>query len=400
MKRSTALLALLLLPVLPQQAQSQAVRQSQARPAPAAQFERRLTTVNQQTIARAIDEAAAYLRSNPGARAVVRLPAGSFDVGAGGGEDGAAMDLSRIDACPGGLTITGAGTLRTTLIKDSDTTGIRGRDASCITISHMTLMQRRIEVTQGVVVSANSREIVIDVPRGFPTPADLMSVPALRNSEGQPRYWLKRYVMAGSTPQLIGNERDVRWDRAERVPGTANRWRLQIGAWRGTAVYRPGELVGVKTKSGGQAYRFTGGRNITFDSVRWINDARGKFRDVQNVTIRNSSIVRPPPINGVQFAMSTSGGGPQIGHNPGPLTTGHLVENNVFEATGDDAISFSNAEGVIRNNRIVDVRRGVLLNGSPNVRLENNTLVRASTVGKRAGERRGRRNRGAANDNF
>lgn len=394
MKRFLALLPLLALPSC-SQAQPARAPAPHGVAAPNA-IERRLSTVTPHSMAAAVSESSRYIAAHPGAAVTIRLPSGTHDLSAGGPDRGASIDLSDVTACPGGLTIAGEGAGRTTIIKGDDSVGVLGRRTSCVTIADMTLMQRRLEVTQGKVVSASREAVVLDIPRGFPTPAALMAVPASRDSDDRARYWLRRYVDAPGGAQIVQNETAVRWRTAEQVVGAPNRWRFSIAGWRRTPVFPQGALIAVKTKSGGQAYRFTNGRNITFRGVRWINDSRGKFRGVNNVTVENCRIGRPPPLNGVGFVVSTSGGGPQIGHTADALTTGHLVQDNVFEATGDDAVAFAHASGTIRNNRISDVNRGVLLAGSPDVKLENNTLVRASVV-RKAGS--GRKHRRAANDN-
>ena len=79
-----------------------------------------------------------------------------------------------------------------------------------------------------------------------------------------------------------------------------------------------------------------------------------KVRFVDRVTIRGSVIEPLPPINGVPFLIASRGGGPEIGHPGDPLTTGHLVDDNRFIRSGDDAVAIMDASGIVRNNRISD----------------------------------------------
>lgn len=351
--------------------------------------ERPLTDVNRASLAAAITEAGRYLAAHRGASVTLRLPAGTIDLSKGQTADEAAIDVSDINACPGTLTIAGAGMDRTTVVKSSDGMGILGRRARCVTFAGMTLMQRRIEVSQGRVVATEPDAIVVDVPAGFPSPAALAAAPAGVSEKGFNRWWLKPYAMTPSGPQIVRDAAHIRWTGATPVAGHPNRYRLAVRAAQPLSV-APGGYVSIKAKSGGQTYRFVSGSDITFRDIRWVNDARGKFRAVDRVTIQGCVGTRPAPINGVAFFVATSGGGAQIG-SPDTNTSGHLVENNRFEGLGDDPINFNHASGTIRNNRITDANRGILLVASPNVVLQNNILVRAPVVRKDMGNKERRR---------
>lgn len=359
-----------------------------------------LDRVTRESLAAKIADARRYLADHKGARVTIALPAGTFDLSGGGNATEAAIDVSDIDACPGQLVLSGAGMTRTTVVKDNDLAGVLGRRTSCLTVENLTLMQRRLEASQGKVVAIAPDQVTIDIPRGFPTIRDLTLAPAARDSRGRARYWLKHYVMTPQGPEIVSGEKAVRWTDANPVSGREGRWTLSTRPRPGGAEFKVGDWVGIKAKSGGQAYRFTNGQNITFDHVRWVGDARGKFREVDNVTVRNCVIERPAPINGVPFLMATSGGGPQIGHTTDRVTTGHLIENNDFRGTGDDAIALANASGVVRNNRVSDANRGIYLVGTTDVRLEGNQLERAPVVRKAQGKDRNRfrGGRGQADD--
>lgn len=368
----TALVAHAAMPLLPQ-------RTAPAPVAGSAGGEIRLTSVTQQSIADAVRRARAALAAAPGSRQTIVLPAGSFDLSSGG-TGVASIDLSRIDACPGMLTITGQGMDRTTITTDEQLVGIMGRGASCITIADLTMTRAKIEATQGTVVSATRDSVTIDIPRGFPDPTSLLpATPELgRNGQEVIRRWLKAYRPSPDGPQIIVDQQQANWRSAERVPGGPNRWRFDLVVRGMMPTYRPGDLIGVKSKSGLDAYRFINGEKITFRGVRWMMETRGVFRMVNNVTIQDCVIQRPPPINGVRFALASSSGGPQIGQPSDPMTEGHVVTGNRFEATGDDALLFAHANGVVRDNRISDTfGSAIRIYESPGLTVGQNLTLRA-----------------------
>lgn len=346
-----------------------------------------LASVSPATIADAIEAVRRSLAAHPASRHVIQLPAGTFDMTLTGTQ-AAAIDVSRLDACPGGLVVRGRGMDRTVLVKDNDGVGVLGRASSCITIEGLTLRQARLEVSQGTVVSVSPGELVVELPRGFPSFRDLAGVDPTRDRNGRAIRWLKHFVMAGGTPRIVEGEKPVRWTGAEPIGTDGRRWRVRIDDGRpGGTAWKPGDLLSVTAKSGGQAYRFTTGHDIGFVGVRWLGDARGKFRFVDRVTIRDSVIEPPAPIGGVPFLLAGSGGGPQIGHPGDPLVTGNVVENNRFVRSGDDAVAMMDASGVVRNNRISDATRGILIVGKGQVTLEGNVLERAPVLRKASGGR-------------
>jgi len=75
--------------------------------------------------------------------------------------------------------------------------------------------------------------------------------------------------------------------------------------------------------------------------------------------------------------LAAPGGGPQIGQPNDPPTTGNLVKNCRFIASGDDAVAFFNASGEISGCFIRDAfARGILAANSPNAILTSNTVIR------------------------
>ena len=152
-----------------------------------------------------------------------------------------------------------------------------------------------------------------------------------------------------------------------------------------TPPFSVGDQLGVKSKHGEQAYVFRKCRNVTFERVRWTQESRGVFKEVERVVIRNCAILRAPAIHGVVPFLSTPGGGPQIGqpslsHGGGA----HFVADNNFVGTGDDAIAFFNVRSATaRRNRVADpFNRGILnfhiqgASGYRRLTLEDNLLVR------------------------
>jgi hypothetical protein len=342
--------------------------------------ERRLASVDQRTIAAAIVDAREVITRRPGVNYVIRLPAGTFQLDGSAATGGGTIDLSRIDACPGRLTITGAGANRTTIVTDDRLVGIIGRATKCVTIANLMMTQRRFEMSQGTVVAMTRDAVVLDIPRGFPTPADLMPrEPEIgRNGREVVRRWMKRYVDAPGGPQIVVDQVQALWSEATRVAGAPNRWRIQLVVRPVMPTYRPGDLIGLKSKSGEDAYRFINSDRITLSGMRWSVETRGVFRMTNNVRIENCSIVRPASINGVRWAMASSSGGPQIGQPSDPMTNGHVVVNNDFQATGDDAVMFAHANGIARGNRMSDTfGSAIRIYESPGLVLSDNVTVRA-----------------------
>lgn len=353
---------------------------------------RTLQVVTQESLATAIEEARTSLRTLPGSSFTIRIPTGTFDVtglpGRGQAQD-ASIDVSRVHACPGTLTIKGEGPDRTTLITHQELNGVVGRNADCVTIADLTFTKPRVKTTQGRVVSATPDALVLEIPKGFPRPSEILPTKREYGPNGSEvvRRWLRRYVETPEGSQIDESQPQVAWSEAAPDPQNPDRWRFSLVARRGVR-FAAGDLIGVKSKHGGEAYRFNGGSRITFRNIRWTLETRGVFRKVDNVTIDQCSILRPPPINGVGFLMASSSGGPQIGQPADPtVTVGHVADGNHFEATGDDSFMFAHAAGVARNNRLVDsFARGMLIYDSPNFQVgEDNVTLRAPIV--RAGSR-------------
>lgn len=343
--------------------------------------------VSQASFIRAIADAREYFKQNASSTYVLMIPAGTFDLTAipAGTNPKGVIDVSGIRPDLGGqFTIQGAGEDKTTLImrddkvNGSDIFGIYGTDVYRTTFRGINFSRPHYKVSQGHVVSESKGKIVLDIQDGFPSPLDIFETSW---QQGDPvRRFLKQYTDSTDNPRIIPEDQgntQIPWLSAAQVSGTPGRWEFALVQSNLTPAYPVGALVGIKSKFNGTAYWFCRGSDITFDHVRWTHEARGVFRcGINNVRVTNSSIVRPPPINGQAAALSTTGGGPQIGQPNDPQSSGHVVENNTFIATGDNSIAFFNASGVVRNNTIIDsFSPGILLYFSPDVELENNSIL-------------------------
>jgi hypothetical protein len=86
---------------------------------------------------------------------------------------------------------------------------------------------------------------------------------------------------------------------------------------------------------------------------------------VANITVKNNSIVREAPINGVTPCLSTPDGGPQVGGRLGLPSSGHVFTGNTFTATGDDAIAFFDVKNsMVEGNKLNEAfsGRGLMFN--------------------------------------
>jgi hypothetical protein len=183
---------------------------------------------------------------------------------------------------------------------------------------------------------------------------------------------------------VVEDNRQLAWVNADQLSGYLSRWVFHLKRERVVANYQPGDLVAVKSKHGGQAYKFETGQEITFRRVLWTDVARGVFRRVDRVTIEDCEIQRSPPINGQEPALATPGGGPQIGQPNDPGTRGNLVKGLHAEGRGDDSIAcFNCINTLFEGNYVADsFARGILLYRSPDVRLVGNNLIRSAVQKK------------------
>jgi hypothetical protein len=328
-------------------------------------------------IAHAIEDAKRDFAVHPDDTVVLDFRPGVYDL-SDVRDDRPVIDVSNIRPGDGGrLIIRGAGPDQTTLVMDKDARWIVGRNVYRMSFVGLHMTARQQTVSQGHVVATGRDIVVLRIANGFPSPSDIF------NPHRDRGRYLRRYTDSRSDPQVIAlDNRQIPWVGAEPVAGGL--WRIDLAPGSGVPGYHTGDLVCIKSKPDGNAYWFLRGSDIAFDHVEWTRKSRGVFRGgIGKVRITNSTIDRGPPVAGQVPCLSTPEGGPQIGLPRNPPSNGDLVENNRFVATGDDAIAFFNASGIIRNNFVADsFARGILLNASPDVVLQNNEVLRSPILRK------------------
>ena len=337
--------------------------------------------ITQPGIARALVAARKEFVDHPDATVILKFAAGTYELEPGPGNT-PIIEVSNLQPGPHGrLIFQGAGMDQTTLVFAPGVDWIFGRNVYRLTFADMHMAGKCIDVSQGHVVSVSPGKVVLDIEAGFPTPLEIFNP--------QP---FARTLSAALHRQPHRAGADYRQQSADFLDLHHPLIRLALAVQFGgrgyvhaTLDYKKGELVGIKSalaRGGGNTYWFRGGSDIAFDHVEWTGMSRGIFRGgIGKVRVSNCVIARTPPINGQALCLSVPAGGPQIGHPDDPPSLDNLVENNHFEATGDDSIAFSKATGVIRNNYIADsYARGILLYHSPNVVLQNNTVLRCPVL--------------------
>ena len=331
-------------------------------------------------IAHAIEKAKSHFAQFPNDVIILDFPPGKFDlthapshpeIRSEMGHSVVAISLDGVKPGPSGrLVFHGAGSNKTTLLFARDMTEFEGRGVYHVTVSGFHLASAGERTTQGHVVSVSPGIVVLDIQDGFPTPAEIF------NSEVDQGRFLRRFTDSKTDPQMIQDHNtQVAWVTARQISG--QRWKFNLKG-QDVAPYSPGNLIGVKSKVGGQAYYFSGGSDFTFNDILWTQESCGDFRGgFDDVKVLNCEVKRSPPINGQTPCLSSPSGGPQIGQPRDPPTTGNVVDNYTSEGTGDDSIAFFNASGTINNVTINDsFARGILLYHSPSVKITNAKVER------------------------
>jgi len=376
--KCTFILALLLVPVVMTHAADAA--QVTTKPTPVIwNLKAKFGGITHSGIVLAIAEAKAHFAKNPNDTIVIEFDAGTYFLAAPENHvnkdkgDKGIIELSGLKPGPEGrLVFLGAGMDKTTLIFDPASHQISGRDVHRVTFKGLHMTRKDYTVSQGHVVTVAPGRIDLDIQNGFPTPQDIFNTKI-----DQGRY-LRRYTDDKTNPQLILENNDqIAWKSAEHIAD--RRWRLHLKKSTELANYKPGDLIGIKSKNGGQTYWLSGGSDFVFEDMKWTQVSRGVFRGgFDKIRFTRCIVDRAPAINGQVPCLSTPDGGPQIGQPNDPPTSGNLVEDCRMTATGDDSIAFFNASGIIRNCRITDCfARGILLYKSPNAKGENNTMIRS-----------------------
>jgi hypothetical protein len=243
----------------------------------------------------------------------------------------------------GRLTIAGAGMLLTTLnLTTHGNDVIFGLQFGRLTFRDLTFARSRRTTTQGAIVAADETSVMLRIDADFPQISDLLADRADRVSLQQGLY-IRRYrrtahdgvqiVQNLSCMQPGGGMCNCPWppninDQVHFTCGSdfscPNITAESPGVWKLAVKMNPAELqryrrdigdvdalVGIKIKHGGQAFYLKNGKDLRFDSVRWLGHSRGIVGDTDRVTLRNTRVDRDPDRVGVE-ALSTNGGGPQV----------------------------------------------------------------------------------------
>lgn len=322
-------------------------------------------------IGKAVQAAKVHFRQTPNDTIILEFDEGTFHL-EGKDSDEGTIQLSGVNPGPEGrLIFQGAGMDKTVLVFKDNIAAISGRKVFRVTMADIHMTRSKYTVSQGLVVEAAKGKLVLDIQDGFPTPADIFSP-----GSDQGRY-LRRYTNSKTDPQLVveGNAQ-IAWSDAKLLGGRI--WQLNLVKKNLVPKYRKGDLIGIKSKHGGQCYWFMGGSDFIFKSVKWTQKTRGVFRGTfGRIQIIDCVTERSAPINGQVPCLASPEGGPQIGQPWDPPTTENVVRNCRFDASGDDAVAFFHSTGEVSGCRISDAfARGILLSNSSGVVHRNNDLLR------------------------
>jgi hypothetical protein len=337
--------------------------------------------VSSKTLNQAIVEAKNYFTQHSNSKFTITIPAGTYSLSK-------TITLTDVHPGPEGrLIIAGAGKDSTILEQSPDAVGITGDRVYRVTIEgvHFTISSQT--TTQGHVVSVAPGLLVLDISPGFPTPLDVLDtaysdVTGCEKVSAAAGGW-GRYVKAWSdstTDPHIDNPDQPQYSfcKPTPVPGIPNRWVFPLKEKKNMSPlpdYTPGTFISVKSKFMDSAYEFCGGDDFFFHDVRFTERSRGIWHcGFNHVHLDGVEIVRGAAINGQVPILSSPGGGPQIGELGMP-SMGHLIENSTFVATGDDAIAFFDASGLVRTTTVRDSYGRVNLNKSPGVVIDPSTSI-------------------------
>jgi hypothetical protein len=230
---------------------------------------------------------------------------------------------------------------------------------------------REISVTQGYVVSINGDKLVLDIPPGFPTPADLCFE----------RNFLVKYTDEDPmNPKMdFRKNHQTIWITAENIDGAPEGWKRNLLHLKSPekGKYKKGDLLAVKTKCGADQLRANGkGKGFFLFNVKFSNMANRAvhIKKVDNIHLKQVTMERGTPINGRMPCLASPAGGPQIKE-----AKGVIIEDCKFIALGDDDLGIFSCENVIiKNNLLRDgmARSIFLANTNKNVLIEGNSFFR------------------------
>lgn len=328
----------------------------------------------------ALESAREFFADHPNDTLIIYYPAGEYNFMA----NAPTIDFENgfSPGVKGRLVIQGAGYESTVFItKDRKEHSIQGRDVYRVLFKGIHFTRDYCTVSQGTVVSVAAGEVVLDLHEEFPTPDSLIAI-GRQNSAG---LWLRKYTDDVDDPHIItANNDQIAWDTSANTYQIENRrWKIGLKSSGLVAPYSPGDIIGIKLKHGGQTYWLCGGDDIHFESCKWTRKTRGVLRcGISNVSFVDCHFDRGPKVGGRTPVMASPGGGPQIGQPNDDVIYNVLVENCTFISSGDDNVAlFRVYSGEIRNILSKDAfARGILLNQSKNICLDNNLVVRSPVL--------------------
>jgi len=308
----------------------------------------------------------------------------------------------------------------TTLVTSVKNHTITGWNSTGIHWEHVHFTKDRMKVSQGKIVTTSTSVdpphwAVIKLEVGFPSLNDYRDPPqgpeksyGIFNRTLEHGRKLRIFTNVDSAPRYVrlnGKPGGIVWTDPAKLPDEPGRfdrrWRVTLHdlprGMSARSLFPRDTAVGIKSKHGGQAYRFFGGSRIRFSHVRWTHESRGLFRNVDRAEVLHSHVGYDPELQNNHFQrvrwydnsigsrtnikpyLSTSAGGPQFGQPQDnvfnftcypkysgclPLASNvegnsggrdHVVMGNRFLNLGDDPVAvFNVGKGVsIKNNRII-----------------------------------------------
>ncbi len=366
------------------------------------------SAANAAAIADAITLAKAALIANPNRTIVLKIPAGTWEIG------GTAIDAINLDGVNNGVSGTGwlvisGDTMQNTTLNFTNyqQQAFKGNNVYRVNICNLHVTRSIQTTTQGTVLgvlsgavwsddvapfgsetlttvgtldtsgTASSQTIVVDLHAGFPTP-DAIYDTGLFKCQGR---YLRKYKYAGVNPVIeLDNNPIEPWIMKYQITGTGTsldgKWAIRLGRPRpGTNdaiylnaqnVYFPGDQLAIKAKKTRDAMFFGIGSDIVVENVRLTRATRIVFRGgtvsgatMDNVRISNVAVERGPAIGGKIPFIASAEGGPQFfglllpTPAPSPTPTPTPAPYCPAASGGEPAISTPMHNAVVENSDLV-----------------------------------------------
>ncbi len=321
-----------------------------------------------------IEEAKTHFQSHPDDTVVLEIDAGKYELKDDGEHKGTLVLSGIHPGANGRLVIRGKGMNETVLVFDDDKHGMYGLDVNRVTFADLHMTRDRLTISQGLVQSVGPGHVILKIDDGYPSPQDLYDA---SNETGR---FLRRYKRVNGEPQM-DHENNVQLAWHMPVDMGQGVWELKLNRPGFTPSYQPGDLIAVKSKRGGQAFWFSGGKDLRFERVKWTLKTRGKVRkDSQKIEMIDCVTDRTK-VNGQWPCLASPEGGPQFGHPGDGVVTGVLISGCHFTGSGDDAIGLFEVEGRVENCVIQDAfARGIFVCECKKVAIVNVNLVRSQIL--------------------